>query len=178
MLDIATAYNRYKFLGYEYLTWLWFAIENDPGNLQKGALTSGEGGEVHLGNRIVLENFTSDKPQSITIKGDDPDLDAALLFLKSGALVTEINLVFKFNELEWHFTLKGDSLSITNLKMPQKGPVDTLEDTEGAVLEQAYLLEQLLQYHDFLFQKFIRLRVSSDWDKHFTLAFNKWLEAS
>ena len=34
MLDIATAYNRYRFLGYEFLTWLWFAMENKPGVLQ------------------------------------------------------------------------------------------------------------------------------------------------
>lgn len=177
MLDIATAYNRYKFLGYEYLTWLWYAIEREPGSLQEGSPSAGPPGSVHLGNRMVLENFTRDKTESITIKGDDPNLDAALLSLKHGAVVTEINLVFKFNELEWHFTLKGESLSITNLKTPQKGPVDTLEDTEGAVLEQAYLLEQLLQYHDFVFRKFIRLRVSDDWDKKFLPAFNKWLEA-
>ena len=30
MLDIAVAYNRYKFIGNEYLTWLWFVIETSP----------------------------------------------------------------------------------------------------------------------------------------------------
>ena len=29
MLDIATAYNKYKFLGNDYLTWIWFLIENN-----------------------------------------------------------------------------------------------------------------------------------------------------
>ena len=174
MLDIAVAYNRYRFIGYEFLTWLWFAIERNPALLQS---PSGDSCSLSLGNRIVLENFTRDKTESITIKGDDPNLDAALLSLKNGALVTEINLVFKSNEQEWRFTLKGESFSITNLKTPQRGPVETLEDTEGAVLEQAFLLEQLLLYQDVLFKSFIHLRVSTDWEQTFIPALKKWVSA-
>ena len=174
MLDIAVAYNRYRFIGYEFLTWLWFAIERNPTLLQS---PSGDSGSLSLGNRIVLENFTRDKTESITIKGDDPNFDAALLSLKNGALVTEINLVFKSNEQEWRFTLKGESFSITNLKTPQRGPVETLEDTEGAVLEQAFLLEQLLQYQDVLFITFIHLRVSKEWEQTFIPELKKWVSA-
>lgn len=172
MLDIAVAYNRYKFIGYEFLSWLWFAIEQSPGSLVP---KSGEFGSIGIGNRIVLENFTKDKTESITIKGDDPNLDAALLSLKNGALVTEINLVYKFNEQEWQFTLKGESFAITNLKTPQRGPVDTLEDTEGAVLEKAYLLEQILQYKDFLFNTFIHLRVSPAWKEKRIPELKSWV---
>ncbi len=174
MLDIAVAYNRYRFIGYEFLTWLWFAIERNPTLLQS---PSGDSGSLSLGNRIVLENFTRDKTESITIKGDDPNVDAALLSLKNGALVTEINLVFKLNEQEWQFTLKGESFSITNLKTPQRGPVETLEDTEGAVLEQAFLLEQLLQYQDVLFNSFIHLRVSKEWGQTFIPEVKNWVSA-
>lgn len=35
MLDVSVSYNRYKFLGYEFLTWLWFAIEKDQDNIRK-----------------------------------------------------------------------------------------------------------------------------------------------
>ena len=34
MLDIAVAYNRYKFLGNEFLTWLWFMIETDESSFR------------------------------------------------------------------------------------------------------------------------------------------------
>ncbi len=172
MLDIAVAYNRYKFIGYEFLTWLWFAIERSPGSLQT---KNGDAGTISIGNRIVLENFTKDKTESITIKGDDPNLDAAILSLKNGALVTEINLIYKFDEQEWQFTLKGESFSVTNLKTPQRGPVDTLEDTEGAILEKAYLLEQILQYQDFLFKTFIHLRVSPAWKEKIIPELKKWV---
>ena len=33
MLDVSVAYNRYKFLGHEFLTWLWFMIETDKQTL-------------------------------------------------------------------------------------------------------------------------------------------------
>ena len=172
MLDIAVAYNRYKFIGYEFLSWLWYAIERSPGSL---ASKNNESGSIRIGNRIVLENFTKDKTESITIKGDDPNLDAALLSLKNGALVTEINLVYKFNEQEWQFTLKGESFSITNLKTPQRGPVDTLEETEGAVLEKAFLLEQILQYLDFLYKTFIKKRLSPAWKQTIVPELKKWV---
>ena len=172
MLDIAVAYNRYKFIGYEFLSWLWFAIERSPGSL---APKNNESGSISIGNRMVLENFTKDKTESITIKGDDPNLDAALLSLKNGALVTEINLIYKFNEQEWQFTLKGESFSITNLKTPQRGPVDTLEDTEGAVLEKAFLLEQILQYLDFLYKTFVHVRLSPAWKQTIVPELKKWV---
>jgi len=172
MLDIATAYNRYKFLGYEFLTWLWFSIEQKPGNLRSESFNYGT---LQVGNRIVLENFTQDKTETITIKGDDPNLAAALLSIRQGALVTEINLVFQINESEWRFTLKGESFSITNLKTPLKGPVETPEDVEGAVLEQAYLLEQLLTFKDSLFKDFVRLRVSDDWVQTTLPELKQWV---
>ena len=53
MLDVAVAYNRFRFLGDEFLTWLWFIIENDPGYLNN---LSSEPFSLEIGNRIVLEN--------------------------------------------------------------------------------------------------------------------------
>ena len=53
MLDIAVAYNRYKFLGNEFLTWLWFIIETDQNRLRQydSDLVS-----LNIGSRMVLEN--------------------------------------------------------------------------------------------------------------------------
>ena len=37
MLDVSVSYNRYKFIGHEFLTWLWFMIENEPEKIQTAA---------------------------------------------------------------------------------------------------------------------------------------------
>ena len=84
MLDIATAYNRYKFIGFEFLSWLWFTMENNPAALKTDDV---DFTSIGLGNRIVLENFTKDRSETITIKGDEPNLEAARLSLRNGALV-------------------------------------------------------------------------------------------
>ena len=74
MLDIAVAYNRFKFLGDEFLTWLWFVIEQDPSILRNADpdLTSFE-----IGNRVVLEKKHKKAFERITIKGEDAGLEEA-----------------------------------------------------------------------------------------------------
>ena len=75
MLDVAVAYNRFKFLGDEFLTWLWFVIDQDPSTLKRldPELTSFE-----IGNRIVLKKRHKKAVERITIKGEGADLDEAI----------------------------------------------------------------------------------------------------
>ncbi|MBW1899386.1 MAG: hypothetical protein JRI61_10050, partial [Deltaproteobacteria bacterium] len=113
MLDVAVAYNRFKFIGDEFLTWVWFIIENDPGYLKN---LSTELSSLEIGNRIVLENRRHQAVESITIKGDDANLEEGILALRKGAVVIELNLCFKSGEQEWRFTIKGESLNLSSFK--------------------------------------------------------------
>jgi len=51
MLDLAVAYNRYRFLGDEFLTWLWFLIETDQNAFKA---IDPDCSALEIGNRIVL----------------------------------------------------------------------------------------------------------------------------
>ena len=51
MLDIATAYNKYGFLGNDFLTWLWFIIETDQDITQ--IMASKEPISLDIGNSLV-----------------------------------------------------------------------------------------------------------------------------
>lgn len=172
MLDVAVSYNRYKFVGYEFLTWLWFRIETDPDELKK---IIPEMTTLAIGNRIVLENNVNNANETITIKGDDADLKEGRLALAKGALVTELQLIYQAENQEWQFSLKGESLSFFNLKLPQTGPLESKEDVDGLVLEKAYLTEKLLKAVDHLFTAFIRLRVRSDWHKTIVAQIKAWI---
>ena len=174
MLDVAVAYNRYKFLGFEFLTWLWFTIENDQPaliKLQEDIVS------LDIGNRMVLENRQSEAMETITIKGDDANLEEGILALRKGALVTELNLCFKSGDQEWRFTIKGESLNLSSLKTPFSGPIETAEDIEGAVLEKIYLYEQAIQLVDNLFKHFIKDRVSTRWQNKVIPRIRKWISA-
>lgn len=171
MIDVSVAYNRYKFLGYEFLTWLWFAIDNNSDVFD-------EDQQLEIGNRIVLEkNHGKNRVENITIKGDDAGLEEGGLSLKKGAVVTEINLVYKKDEKSWQFTIKGESMHITNLKTPEYGPLESEEDIEGTVLLKISLIEEIVEFIEKLFAKFVKQRTSEKWGEKSLPLINKWINS-
>ena len=172
MIDVSVSYNRYKFLGEEFLTWLWFIIEEDPTLLTE---LDPDGAQLTIGNRIVLENRHQDTVESITIKGDDAGLEEGVIALRKGAVVTEINLSYKSGENQWIFNLKGESLSFIGLKPPETALIDRKEDIEGAVLEKTYLFDKISHFVDATFGKFIKLRVSKGWLEQTVPKMRAWI---
>jgi hypothetical protein len=172
MLDIAVAYNRYKFIGNEFLTWLWFTIDTNQPFFKSvdETITS-----LYLGNRIVLENNINDTREIITIKGDDAGLEEGRLSLRKGAVVIEMNLSYKTENQEWRFTIKGESLSFSGVKVPETGPVETKDDIEGMVLEKAYLYERAIDLINRLFDIFLKLRSTVEWNQKTVPIIRKWI---
>ena len=174
MLDVAVAYNRYKFLGEEFLTWLWYVIENNQ-ILLKGF--DQDFVALEIGNRIVFENRRKDSPERITLKGEGAGLEEGILALNNGALVTELNMVYKSAELVWQFTLKGESLNISSLNLPQTDLPESDEDLEGYVLEKMYLYDKALHFLKNLFAYFTKLRISNDWKSKEVVSIRKWIQS-
>jgi len=172
MLDVSVAYNRYKFLGHEFLTWLWFMIETEKQTLMNANL---EFEDLYVGNRIVLENSSHNRNEIITIKGDDAGLEEGMTALQKGAKVTEINLVARAQENEWRFNIKGESLNISNLKSPETGRVETSEDVEGVVLEKIYLYEKAINLTNQLYTQFVKSRVSPAWENTVIKNVSQWI---
>ncbi|MFP4452109.1 MAG: hypothetical protein ACLFNW_01020 [Desulfobacterales bacterium] len=172
MLDVSVAYNRYKFLGHEFLTWLWYMIDTDPESLKKA---DPEMESLSIGNRIVLENRRHNRDETITIRGDGAGLEEGVIALTKGAKVTEMHIVFRAGGLEWRFNVKGESLSFSSLKTPQTAKMETSEDTEGAVLEKIYLTGRVVSLLDNLYSQFIKERVSSDWEKKSVYRISAWI---
>ncbi|MFH1982790.1 MAG: hypothetical protein ABIL58_13180 [Pseudomonadota bacterium] len=175
MLDISVSYNRFAFLGYEFLTWLWFMIDQDA-----GALSSHQEKPVFfdVGNRIVIENrMGSDALETITIKGDDAGLEEAILALRKGAQVSEMNLFYREADSEWQFTIKGESLHLASLKTPKTGLVTNGEDVEGALLEKTYLYEGVITAVRTLYRQFINIRLSEEWGKLVVPRMQRWIGA-
>jgi hypothetical protein len=175
MLDVAVAYNRYKFLGEEFLTWLWYVIE------KKQILSKDFDPDfvaLEVGNRIVFENRRKESAERITIKGEGAGLEEGVLALKNGALVTELNIVYRSGELKWQFTLKGESLNISSLNIPRTDSPESDEDLEGYVLEKVFLYDKCLNFLNNLFTHFIKLRLSPDWQNKEVGTIRKWIQSS
>jgi len=175
MLDVSVAYNRYQFLGEEFLTWLWFVIEKNQ-NLIKNF--DPDFVALEVGNRVVFENRRKEDAERITIKGDGASLEEGILALKKGALVTELNIVYKSAELSWQFTLKGESLNISTLRIPNTGSAESDEDIEGVVLEKIFLYDKAIQLLEKLYTHFTKLRVSDTWLSQESPLIRKWIQTS
>jgi hypothetical protein len=149
-------------------------MENDRAYLQNAVseLTA-----LDIGNRIVCENRLQEGVETITIKGDDAGLEEGMLALKKGAVVTELNLSYTAGDNQWHFTLKGESLSVSNAKIPQASPEKSDDDLEGAVLERIWLYEKVVELVDVLYKKFVSIRISDQWDEKTVPEIRKWIQS-
>jgi hypothetical protein len=173
MLDIAVAYNRYRFLGNEFLTWIWFIIENDEETIRR---CDPDVQSLDVGNRMVLEHRWANGMETVAIKGDSAGLEEGLLALSKGAQVTEINMIYKSGSLQWQFSLKGESLSFSGLKLPETAAAEQSEDMEAIVLEKIYLYEKPFNFMDELYRYFVTLRLSQQWQS--TVAdIKKWIQS-
>lgn len=172
MMDVAIAYNRYKFLGHEFLTWLWYMIENEPDAM----VVSGSGPvPLVIGNRLVLENRMQEGVETVTIKGDSAGLEEGLLCLRKGGMVTQMNLVYTDGLYEWSFTVKGENLDFGCLKTPDTGKVESKEDVEGALIEKMGLYEKVFKAVDGLFAMYVNERLSDSWQNVWTPRIYRWI---
>jgi hypothetical protein len=175
MLDVAVAYSRYQFLGEEFLTWLWFIIEKKQELIRD---FDKEFVALEVGNRVVFENRRKESTERITIKGDGASLEEGILALQKGALVSELNVVYKSSELSWQFTLKGESLNISSLIIPNTGGSESEDDIEGLVLEKIFLYDKALQLLQKLYAHFAGLRISDTWQRKEVPRIRKWIQSS
>jgi len=172
MLDISVAYSRFRFIGQEFLTWLWYLISTGG---YTDILDKDSNISLALGDRMVLENRHSKDIEIITIKGNQADMKEGVVALTKGALVAELGLVIHVDDQPWKLILKGENLGMTNLKTPATGHPETADDLEGAVLEKAYLYETAFNITEQLYYTFIKQRISNDWDNQIKTKIKTWI---
>ena len=177
MLDLSVSYNRYKFLGHEFLTWLWFIIETDADRLKDA---EGQAVVLEIGDRIVLENNRQENVETITIKGSESELEEGRLALARGAVVNELNLRLAQQELLWIFDIKGESLSLSGLKLPEMTDLDVpdKDSKEAVVLEKMELCENAVSFVHHLYQEFATLRISTAWAGKTVPQIKNWITAA
>ena len=175
-LDITTAYKNYAFLGSEFLTFLWYLTDTNQ-DLNKCVSTDNQV-EITLGDSIMIENTSvAEKPkEKITIKGEDAGLEEALLALKKGGSITQMNILCKIGEMDCNYTLKSADLALTSLKakLVASNPRDS-EELAGYLFERIYINETVTEVVNDLFKHFIKTRIADDWETETLPAIRKWI---
>ena len=166
-MDLITRINRTRFLGREFLTWLWYRADKQEGIFHHGDQTI----EVWFDARMTLEGQGEIKEQSV-IKSETPTAtDEARAALQSGKYVSEARLRLISDQMQWTVTVKGDELSLGTLKIPAL----LTSEEDDRVEERCYLMEEVEDILDDLFAQFIHLRLGDDAWKEEVQDIREWV---
>jgi len=165
-----TAMSEGRFLGFEFLTWVWFFIERMEGSVQAGDKVA----NIHLGERMVLV-LPGEGKERIICTTQANFLQEARTALRQGKMVEEVQLFIIVGENEYFVTLDSSLWAIKGLKTPKQLPDYGQDDPDGRFLEKMYFLEEVFATLDALYHRFLDDRLAG-WESDSLPQLNEWIK--
>jgi hypothetical protein len=164
-MDLVDIIEEKRFLGQEFLTWLWWKSEERGGSIllpDRGDIT------VTFEKHMLLEYGEGENNERLICSGLQTELQEARTGLLMGKKLEQARIQLVHAEQEWNFTLAAAMMEFRNVRLPktagtESGSVSDPEETEGMILERIYLFEELVRLVNELFYIFLQLRVAEDW---------------
>lgn len=166
------AFFEGRFLGYEFLTWLWFFSETTGGRIR---LDDDREAEMHMGERLVLSRPDDGNERVVctTLAGN---LDEARTGLQRGKLVEEAHLLIQVGENEYFLRLDTNLWALKGLKTPRQMRDKHEEDPDGIFLEKMYFMEEIFACLDAVYAQFLSQRLSPEWSSKIQPLIKKWFQ--
>jgi hypothetical protein len=166
--DFLELWKEKLFLGQEFLTWLWLSTEMNNRFLCQG---NSDGPELWFESRLQLEKGQSPNRRSVTLvcpPESGGDWLEAYTALSCHKMITKGRLRVRTSQREWSLTLGSDTLAPQSVKI-MTGTEDDSETEElglaGLFLDRVGLISELLAIMDSIYDRFLKVRLSSDWEK-------------
>ncbi len=157
-----------RFLGSEFIVWIWFCSEALEARLEVPGFGPAE---VWLDTLLVLE-APEEKGERVALRGLAPSGgEEARVALAQGKLPTQARLHLRLDPEDYGFVLRADTLARSQVQLPAK----LKEAGEERFLERMQLLERLDGMFDALFREFLRVRVSPSWERQIVPALREWV---
>ncbi len=170
-MDLADRIEGARFLGREFLVWLWYESETNESTL---ALPGGESCALWLEEQLTLViNNLLEKAES-RLKGSTPSLSPeAKEALRQGKLPVKAKIRIDRGPQSWSFLFDADTLNIATVSIPAL----ITEDGDERFYERMQLIEELEEMIGGLYERFLRLRTSPEWEREAVPALRKWVQA-
>ena len=167
-MDLVDRIETTRFLGGEFVLWLWFSRDVLDGLIEipgRGTV------EVALESALTLVDPLAEK-ERVGIRGFDPlgSLEAEHALLR-GKLPRKVALRLGFEQNEWIATLDAASFALSGVKLPAL----LSEGEEEHFHERMRLLEQLHDLVQGLFRFFLSVRLSPQWPDVLLPEMRRWL---
>lgn len=169
-MDLVDRIETTRFLGAEFLLWLWFSRDVTGGEVRiKGRGTV----YVTLESQLGLSDPIAER-EKVSIRGVDPFGSAeAGEALSTGKLPRKVGLRLEFEQVEWVMTIDSRTLALSGVRLP----AISSQGAEEIFHERMRLLEQVHEIVHALYGHFLGVRLSSSWEAEVAPALRRWVQA-
>jgi hypothetical protein len=157
MTDLVERIERNRFVGREFLLWLWFESETFETNLRPAG---GSPVALWFETRMTLSFERDESVLKSAAPAASPEAKEAL---RQGKLPKEAKVRMTNGEHEFAWILRGDTLSFASVAIPAELK-DKGDDMHEVFYERMRLLEELEAILQALWSDFLTLRLSEAWD--------------
>jgi len=176
-MDLVDLIAEKRFLGQEFLTWLWYKSEERGGSVllpNDGDIT------VVFEKHMLLESGEGESAEKLICTGLQTELQEARTGLQMGKKLEQARIVIGHMANEYSFTLAAAMMEFRNVRLPktegtEKDPGADPEEVEGMVLERIYLFEELVRLVNELFRLYLEVRLGESWREEL-LKIRTWVE--
>ena len=164
-MDLVDLIEEKRFVGQEFLAWLWFKSEERGGSIE----LPGRGDiEVTFEKHMLLEYGNGPESEKLICRGLQTELKEARAGLALGKKPEQARIKISSNDYEFSITLTAATMEFRSVRLPKTagagdGDGDDHESFEGQVLERISLFEEGTELVNELFRLFISIRASNSW---------------
>lgn len=167
-MDLVDLINSRRFLGSEFLMWLWFKSECYDGMFE---VPNHDRVEVVYDDRMTLEAYLAETERNMFRGGAPAYSPEARVALREGKRVQRAKLRVIKEGREWTFNIKAESLDLTSVKIPSL----LSREEEEQFYERMYLVEELEEILDELYREFLGIRLTYAWEEVMVPAMREWI---
>lgn len=162
-----------SFLGKEFLTWLWYFIEEEGGDFSfQNDSTKSMGAEIWIDDKIAFESTGSDTARHSLNGGNPSDSLEATAALLTGKIVTELKLGLTIGEDQYRFGLASKDLTPKSVTIP-KPPLSG--DPASTAIFRLSHIEKVITALDTIFIQFLQARVDDSWEDESLINLRNWI---
>lgn len=151
-MDLIDLMETTRFLGEEFLTWIWFRSELQDGHFQLG---EDDRLEIFFDDQLTLETYRAEAERHRLSGGAPSFSPEAKQALRQGKRVTKAKLRLGKEGREWVVTVNAQTLGLSGMKIPA---VLSKQD-DDRFFERMYLIEEAENALRMLYRNFLEIRL-------------------
>lgn len=164
-MDLVDLIAEKRFLGQEFLTWLWWKSEERGGSVE---LPDYGDILVEFEKHMLLEYGEDEYEERLICSGLQSELKEARTGLQTGKKIEQARVRLVKGDHEYHVTLGGTLMDFRSVRLPKTATESvsnesSREESEGLILERIFLCEEVMKIIDDLFRLFVTVRTSAQW---------------